>query len=289
MFDRFTDRARKIMSLAHHESVRLAHGVLAPEHILFGIITENSGLAVNVLEELNVDLPRVLQSLALRMPPGTSTLSGSLPVTPAGKKTLEFAIAEARAMDHNYVGSEHLLLGLLRDSDSIAALVLFEFAVDLEKARKGVRDFLGEPAPGEQKDFNDQLAGLHRILELAGKEVMRSNSRLIEPEHLLAGLIISFDFENPWDIDFNAISRALEVHRPTQCNPEHYSIQRVSADSKEVMQLTLKNTIAMNASSAGPEHLLLGILEFGRGPAFDALTLHHVTLDAFRQKLRPSP
>src|SRR6267143_2111033 len=115
MFDRFTDRARKVMSFARQEAERFNHDYIGTEHVLLGLVKEG---------------------------PGVVTM-GQLPFTPRAKKVLEFAIDEARALDHNYVGTEHLLLGLLREQEGLAAQVLMNLGLKLEDVRNEVMEFLG--------------------------------------------------------------------------------------------------------------------------------------------------
>ncbi len=159
MFDRFTDRARKVMSFARQEAERFNHDYIGTEHILLGLVKEGSGVAANVLENLEVDLEKVRMEVEKLVKPAPDVVTmGQLPFTPRAKKVLEFAIDEARALDHNYVGTEHLLLGLLREQEGLAATVLMNLNLKLEDVRNEVMEFLGaetqqskeshpEPAP----------------------------------------------------------------------------------------------------------------------------------------------
>ncbi|MEI6233393.1 MAG: ATP-dependent Clp protease ATP-binding subunit [Planctomycetota bacterium] len=144
MFDRFTDRARKVMAFARQEAERFNHDYIGTEHILLGLVKEGSGVAANVLENLEVDLEKVRLEVEklVKSAPDVVTI-GQLPFTPRAKKVLEFAIDEARALDHNYVGTEHLLLGLLREQEGLAAQVLMNLNLKLEDVRSEVMEFLG--------------------------------------------------------------------------------------------------------------------------------------------------
>src|SRR6185369_6462868 len=125
MFDRFTDRARKVMSFARQEAERLNHDYIGTEHILLGLVKEGSGVAANVLENMDVDLEKVRREVEKLVKPAPEIVSlGQLPFSPRAKQVLEYTIAEARALDHNYVGTEHLLLGLLREKEAISAQIL---------------------------------------------------------------------------------------------------------------------------------------------------------------------
>ena len=144
MFDRFTDRARKVMSFARQEAERFNHDYIGTEHILLGLVKEGSGVAANVLENLDVDLEKVRLEVEKLVKPAPDVVTiGQLPFTPRAKKVLEFAIDEARALDHNYVGTEHLLLGLLRENEGLAAQVLMNLGLKLDDVRSEVMEFLG--------------------------------------------------------------------------------------------------------------------------------------------------
>lgn len=139
MFDRFTDRARKAMSFAHQEAERFNHNYIGTEHILLGLVKEGSGVAANVLENLDIDLEKVrLEVEKLVKPAPDFVTMEQFPVTPRAKKVLEFAIDEAQALDHNHVGTEHLLLGLLREQQGLAAQVLMNLGLKLEDIRNEV-------------------------------------------------------------------------------------------------------------------------------------------------------
>jgi len=122
MFERFTDRARKVMALANQEAQRFNHEYIGTEHILLGLVKEGSGVGANVLKNLDVDLRKVRLEVEKLVKSGPDMVTmGKLPQTPRAKKVIEYAIEEARNLNHNYVGTEHLLLGLLREHDGVAA------------------------------------------------------------------------------------------------------------------------------------------------------------------------
>src|SRR5690606_24177651 len=160
MFERFTDRARKVMALANQEAQRFNHEYIGTEHILLGLVKEGSGVGANVLKNLDVDLRKVRLEVEKLVKSGPDMVTmGKLPQTPRAKKVIEFAIEEARNLNHNYVGTEHLLLGLLREHEGVAAQVLMNLGLKLEEVREEVLELLGagvEPeeaggAGGEEK------------------------------------------------------------------------------------------------------------------------------------------
>ncbi|MBI1851851.1 MAG: ATP-dependent Clp protease ATP-binding subunit [Planctomycetes bacterium] len=156
MFDRFTDRARKVMGLARQEAQRFNHEYIGTEHVLLGLVKEGSGVAANVLKNMNVDLKKIRLEIEKIVKTGPNMVTmGQLPFTPRAKKVLELSLEEASNLGHNYIGTEHLLLGLIRENDGIAAQVLMNLGIKLEDVREEVLEFLGAetpPEPGEEKE-----------------------------------------------------------------------------------------------------------------------------------------
>ncbi|MGH7545201.1 MAG: ATP-dependent Clp protease ATP-binding subunit, partial [Gemmatimonadota bacterium] len=149
----FTDRVRKVLAMAREEAIRLQHDYVGTEHILLGLIREGEGVAAAVLQALNVDLQQVQERIESQVRRGkvSPAQSGELPYTSRAKKVLEFAVAEAKELNHSYVGTEHLLLGLLREEKGVAAQVLDALGVSLEQAREETLRLLGSdmPSPGQ--------------------------------------------------------------------------------------------------------------------------------------------
>ncbi|MDM8009044.1 MAG: ATP-dependent Clp protease ATP-binding subunit [Phycisphaerae bacterium] len=151
MFERFTDRARKVMALANQEAQRFNHEYIGTEHILLGLVKEGSGVGANVLKNLDVDLRKVRLEVEKLVKSGPDMVTmGKLPQTPRAKKVIEYAIEEARNLNHNYVGTEHLLLGLLREHDGVAAQVLMNLGLKLEDVREEVLNLLGAGIENEE-------------------------------------------------------------------------------------------------------------------------------------------
>ena len=151
MFERFTDRARKVMALANQEAQRFNHEYIGTEHILLGLVKEGSGVGANVLKNLDVDLRKVRLEVEKLVKSGPDMVTmGKLPQTPKAKKVIEYAIEEARNLNHNYVGTEHLLLGLLREHDGMAAQVLMNLGLKLEEVREEVLNLLGAGVESEE-------------------------------------------------------------------------------------------------------------------------------------------
>src|ERR671923_1480962 len=153
MYERFTDRARKVMQLANQEAQRFNHEYIGTEHILLGLVKEGSGVAANVLKNLDVDLRKIRLEVERIVQPGAGgdqVVMGRLPHTPRAKKVIEYSIEEARNLNHNYVGTEHLLLGLLREQEGVAAQVLMNLGLKLEDVREEVLSLLGHGLEGAE-------------------------------------------------------------------------------------------------------------------------------------------
>ncbi len=160
MFERFTDRARKVMALANQEAQRFNHEYIGTEHILLGLVKEGSGVGANVLKNLDVDLRKVRLEVEKLVKAGPDVVTmGQLPQTPRAKKVIEFAIEEARNLNHNYVGTEHLLLGLLREQDGVAAQVLMNLGLKLEEVREEVLNLLGAGGESGEEAISGAGAG----------------------------------------------------------------------------------------------------------------------------------
>src|SRR5215210_7516256 len=154
MYERFTDRARKVMQLANQEAQRFNHEYIGTEHILLGLVKEGSGVAANVLKNLDVDLRKIrleVEKIVQTGPGGDQVVLGKLPHTPRAKKVIEYSVEEARNLNHNYVGTEHLLLGLLREQEGVAAQVLMNLGLKLEDVREEVLNLLGHNMPNESE------------------------------------------------------------------------------------------------------------------------------------------
>jgi ATP-dependent Clp protease ATP-binding subunit ClpA len=167
MFERFTDRARRVVVLAQDEARRLDHNYIGTEHILLGLIDEGTGVAARALESLGVNLAAVRQQVEEIIGRGQQTPSGHIPFTPRAKKVLELSLRESQQLGHNYIGTEHILLGLLREGDGVAAQVLVKLGADLNRVRQQVIQLLHgyqgkEPRLARRDAVEDRLAALEQ-------------------------------------------------------------------------------------------------------------------------------
>ena len=138
MFERFTDRARRVVVLAQEEARMLNHNYIGTEHILLGLIHEGEGVAAKALESLGISLEAVRQQVEEIIGQGQQAPSGHIPFTPRAKKVLELSLREALQLGHNYIGTEHILLGLIREGEGVAAQVLVNLGADLDRVRQQV-------------------------------------------------------------------------------------------------------------------------------------------------------
>ena len=150
MFERFTERARQVVVLAQEEARILKHNYIGTEHILLGLLREEEGLAARVLESLDITVERVRAQVVRIVGSGEEVTSGQIPFTPRAKKVLELALREALSLGHNYIGTEHILLGLVRENEGVAARILLDFDADSEKIRNEVIRMLSGPGGRRQ-------------------------------------------------------------------------------------------------------------------------------------------
>ena len=167
MFERFTERARQVVVLAQDEARALKHNYIGTEHILLGLLREEEGLAARVLESLDITVEEVRAQVARIVGQGDEVTTGQIPFTPRAKKVLELALREALSLGHNYIGTEHILLGLVRENEGVAARILLDFDADAEKIRNEIIRMLSGPGrraqggpagpPGEKGQKSSKL------------------------------------------------------------------------------------------------------------------------------------
>ncbi|MCG2713615.1 MAG: ATP-dependent Clp protease ATP-binding subunit [Candidatus Omnitrophica bacterium] len=172
MFNRFTERARKVIILAKEEARRFNHDYIGTEHILLGLIREGEGVAAAVLQKLGVSLENIRLEVEKLVQPGPTTqIIGDIPFTPRAKKALELAAEEARSLGHNYIGTEHLLLGLIREGEGISSQVLLNLGMDLNSVRNEVMELLGSALPGANQGTTQQGKTKTPALDAFGRDL----------------------------------------------------------------------------------------------------------------------
>ena len=167
MFERFTDRARRVVVLAQDEARRLNHDYIGTEHLLLGLVQEGEGVAAQALEALGIGLDAVRHQVEEIVGRGKDTPGGHIPFTPRAKKVLELSLREALQLGHDYIGTEHILLGLIREGEGVAAQVLVALGADLNLVRQQVVQLLhSHQVEGDERLSTARLAGPSAHLEL---------------------------------------------------------------------------------------------------------------------------
>ncbi|MDQ4144169.1 MAG: hypothetical protein M3198_10590, partial [Actinomycetota bacterium] len=190
MFERFTERARQVVVLAQEEARILKHNYIGTEHILLGLLREEEGLAARVLESLDITVERVRAQVVRIVGSGEEVTSGQIPFTPRAKKVLELALREALSLGHNYIGTEHILLGLVRENEGVAARILLDFDADSEKIRNEVIRMLSAPGRHPGASAVEPFFGTARISRRSEViiDYLKRNHRMMVGEETADGV-----------------------------------------------------------------------------------------------------
>jgi ATP-dependent Clp protease ATP-binding subunit ClpC len=172
VFERFTDRARRVVVLAQEEARYLNHNYIGTEHILLGLLNEGEGIAAHALESLDIDLASVRDEVVKIIGQGQQSPPGHIPFTPRAKKVLELSLREALQLGHNYIGTEHILLGLIREGEGVAAQVLQQLGAELQKVRQTVIQLLSGPSAGEEQQPKSSGGGGSREASSGGSTIL---------------------------------------------------------------------------------------------------------------------
>ncbi len=308
--ERFTHRARHVLSLAQEEAEHLQHSHIGTQHLLIGLMREEGGIAARVLRDLGLDIRRVEELVEQMTPEGQRGWTGRLELSPGTKKVLELAVDEARRLGHHYVGTEHLLLGLVRQSEGIAINVLTRLNVRPEEVRRQVRRVLQESSSGNAPPFGTfagnpvltvsptvQPHGMERftqrarhVLALAQEEAERLQHSYIGTEHLLIGLIreeggVARHVLEDLGLDQHHITETVE--RMTRAGQRTTTTRLdLSPGTKKVLELAVDEARRMSHHYIGTEHLLLGLVRQSEGIALDVLKRLNVSPEEVRRQTR---
>jgi ATP-dependent Clp protease ATP-binding subunit ClpA len=311
-FDKFTERARKTLQLAQEEAQRFGHNYIGTEHILLGLVREGDGVAARVLYRLGVDLNKVRSSVKFIIGRGDRLVMGEIGLTPRSKRVIELAVDEARRLNHHYIGTEHLLLGLLREGEGIAAGVLESLGVSLAKVRAATMDVLqasqGDTIQSavarETTDIFDVFTPRARkTLQFAQEEAQRYGQDTIVPEHFLLALLRESDgvaarvLQN-LGVELGKVRAAFEFltfgpERPPDAGPalkNHpggitTSETGLAEDGKRVIELAVEESRRLNHHYIGTEHLLLALLHETDGTVAHVLESLGLSLDKVRAEV----
>jgi ATP-dependent Clp protease ATP-binding subunit ClpA len=241
-FNKFTERARKVLSLAQEEAQRFQHNYIGTEHILLGLIREGEGVGAKVLRNLGVDLQRAHDSVEFIIGRGDRIVLGEIGLTPRAKKVIEYAVDEARRLNHHYIGTEHLLLGLLREGEGIAAGVLQSLGVNLEQARRQTLAVLDDSGQGGVQEPGPEEAEGSKIPD-------QDKDRAINLEPLQDG-----------------DDRPLEATSGQTGRFDKFSVR-----ARRVMESAQQEAQRFQHSYIGTEHILLGLVRENKGIAAHVL------------------
>jgi ATP-dependent Clp protease ATP-binding subunit ClpA len=307
-FDRFNDRAKRVLALAQDEAIRFNHNYMGTEHLLMGLVREGEGVAARVLDSLGVELSKVRQAIEFTIGRGDATTSPSqISLNPQMKRAIQLAVEEARKLGHGAVGTEHLLLGIVRQSDSAGAKVLGGLGVDLERVRHNVIATLGQTHAGTATEsivvshstgefaggrsggpfdrFNDRAK---RVLAFAQDEAIRFNHNYIGTEHVLLGLLrekegvaahalqsLGAELEKARQEVGFIIGRGDAATAPSEIT--------LSPRTKKVIELAIDEARRLGSKTVSTEHMLLGLAREGEGIASGILESLGITMEKVRR------
>ena len=308
-FDKFTERARKVFTFAQEESQRLNHNSIGTEHLLLGLMREGSGLAAMVLTNLGVTLPKARDEIAAIIGLGQGEATGDPGLTPRAKRVIELSMDEARRLNHDHIGTEHLLLGLVREGEGVAVIALKKMGVDPEKVRQQIMPLMrSAPYPEPQRppqqigapveippiggadEYMEKFTErARRVFVLAHEEAERFNHNYIGTEHILLGLV------KEGDGIAARVLISLGVQLPKVRSAVEFIIGRgdglivgnpgLTPRSKKVLRLAMDEARRLNNEYIGTEHLLLGLVREGEGIAAGVLESLGVSLEKVRQSV----
>ncbi|MBI2192548.1 MAG: UvrB/UvrC motif-containing protein [Planctomycetes bacterium] len=296
MSELLTDRAVLCLAHAQEEAKKLQHDAIRTEHILLGLLREGGGLACAILQNVPIDLSALREEILKGCPPGQAVGSGNPPPSALYKKVLELASEESRNLGHPYIGTEHLLLGLLRENEGIAGLALRSLGISLEKARQWLLTLVqasgaspaaaapkasqsdkasadsshaaaegrSTPSPLPDALFERVTQRVRKCLENAQQEALKRNHPFVGTEHLLLGLLrdesgVACSVLKKLGVEFKAIQEAVDRHTPPGKGPVKGEVA-YSARALRVLQWAYREAQNMQHRYVGTEHLLLGLL-----------------------------
>ncbi len=322
MFERFTDRARKVMALANQEAQRCNHEYIGTEHILLGLVKEGSGAGATALKNLGVDLGKLRHEIEKLVQRGPDTISmGKLPNTPRARHVVEYAIEEARALHHSNIDAEHLLLGLLRETDGTAAQVLVNLGLKLEDVR---REVLGLLQAGPDRESSRHLPEVRagrslfgrfwsragkwigtggedpmyerftdrarKVMALANQEAQCFHHEYVGTEHLLLGLALEGSGVGAAvmkNLGVDLAKLRAEVEKLVKHGPDTVTLDKLpeTPRAKRAIEYAVEEARALNHNYVGTEHILLGLLRESEGVAAQVLMNLGLQLTDVRQEV----
>ena len=274
-FDKFNERARKVLSLSQEEAQRFNHNYIGTEHLLLGLVREGEGVAAQVMSMLGVELQKVRVLVEHIVGRGDRVVLGEIGLTPRAKKVIELAVDEARRLNHHYIGTEHLLLGLLREGEGIAAGVLQSLGVNLEKVRTTTILVLANKGRNpDRAPTQSTEAPIYSSTAVHASGFTSANMR-----EMAVRLRAEAD-------RIEGMAQMLDQSTPPPSAPQPPSYARsVDPEALEVLRLARVEALRAHHDYIGAEHLLLGILQIIDYPEIVILATHGVDLEQTRAAL----
>lgn len=268
MYERFSDTARKVMQAANAAAIGLHHEYIGTEHILLGLVRVPAYGDPNLITALGLKPEEVEAKVRERIQVGPETITsmGKLPQTPRAKKVIEYAIEEARNLNHNYVGCEHLVLGCLREPEGIAGMVFSDFGVKIEEARDCLCQLLGQQNPATKAgiDYSKLTDRSRKVCQLANQEAQRFNHSEVEPEHIMLGLIkegsgVACNVLKNLNLDLRKVREQYE--KLVKPGPDMIQMGKLPLTKRTelVLNQAMVEAEKLGHSYVGTEHILLGL------------------------------
>ncbi|CCF84664.1 Clp protease N-terminal domain-containing protein [Nitrolancea hollandica] len=278
-FQKFTDRALRVLTLAREEAQRFNHNYIGTEHLLLGLVREEGGVAARVLRNMGVDLVKARTAVEFIIGRGDSMIVDEMRLTPRAKRVIELADREAQKLHHHFIGTEHLLLGILTEGQGIAAGVLASLGVPLAEVRQQILSVIGQTYVPEDSETPDKFQKFteraREVLRYAQEEAQRLNHTYIGPEHLLLGLVREGDgvaarVLSNMGVDLRKVRAAVaSIIGPRDSAAVHEL--GLTPRAKQVIELAVDEARRLNHRYIGTEHLLLGLLAEGQSVAVGVL------------------
>ena len=301
----FTLRAQEALALAHKEADQLNHQFVGTEHLLIGLVSLEQGVGVTVLKKLGVDLDGIREEVKKLIGAGPNFRTiGNPPYTPRLKKVLSLAAKEAQELGHTYIGTEHLLLGLLRDGDGFAAQVLKKNRINIERTREEVLREIGSQVGIQRFQFRKDISTVsgnefslrsftpraQQVLALARKETERLNHSFVGPEHLLLVLLklgLGTAFNMLREAGLNLDNVRVEVANLIRPGPDETKHENIpySPLVKKALAAASREAKALGHTYVGTEHILLGFLGEREGGAARVFDKMNVDVEQLRERI----
>ena len=293
-FDKFTERARRVLSLAQEEAQRFQHNYIGTEHLLLGLVREGDGVAAKVLNNLGVELSKVRRAVEFIIGRGDRIVLGEIGLTPRAKKVIELAVDEARRLNHHYIGTEHLLLGLVREGEGIAAGVLESLGIKLEKVRTQTIQVLSQTGSTQATEAAalsspGKTEGFKNVLSLAQEEAHLFQHDYVGTEHLLLALVrgsddIAAKVLHGLGVELDKVRSAVEsiARRGDHTGSDELVL---TPRAMAVVALATSEARQLKHDYVGTEHLLLGLVHAGESLAEAILRSLGVQMETVRAKV----